>query len=79
MTSVPKIWIYDFKANEVYEDETIIYTPINVVRFNWSMYATKDAKKIRDDYGKQKNNNNIIGLVVYKKDGKWCWIEKNEK
>jgi len=76
MASVPNIWFYHFKANEVYEDETVIYTPINVVMFNWSMYATADSRKIRDDYGKEKNKNNIIGLVVYKKDGGWCWVEK---
>jgi len=79
MASVPKIWIFNFKDNEVYEDETIIYTPINIVRFNWMMDATKKMKLIRNDYEKEKNNYNILGLVVYKKDGGWCWLEKNKE
>ena len=63
-------------ANETYEDDVIIYTPINALKFNWSLYekTMPDAvRKIKEDYDEEKDRYNIIGLVVYKKDGGWCW------
>ena len=65
-----------FNANEMYEDETILYTPINALQFHWSLYEKnmpETAKTVRDDY--EKHRCNFMGLVVYKKDGGWCWLE----
>ena len=43
--------------NEVYEDDTIIYTPINALKFNWDLYSHKQPetiKKIKEDYEEEK-------------------------
>lgn len=66
----------EIDPNETFEDGLLIYTPINALKFNWDLYEKtlpQQIEKIKADYNEEKDKYNIIGLVVYKADGGWCW------
>lgn len=61
--------------NKVYENSNIIFIPVANLIKKWSISKTKKDEELYNDYKKQ--NNEIIGLLIYKKDKYWFWIKNS--
>jgi hypothetical protein len=68
-------------ADEQFENDDIIYTPImqfqQGLQFHLLMSKKKEYKWMQEEFDKQ-DKKKVKGLLVFKKDGSWCWAESDD-
>ncbi len=68
-------------ADEQFENDDIIYTPImqfqQGLQFYLLMSKQKEYRWMQEEFDKQ-DKKKVKGLLVFKKDGSWCWAESED-
>ena len=66
-------------ANKVFENDIIIYTPIHICEYFWSIDCSKNSSDLQKDLRKEtKKGNKIIALVVYKDSGEYSFVQEGD-